>query len=85
MQDNIIERITNIFREEMFRDLTKCNNVLEEDIFGENIALLPAEAYYLLVRLEREFGIRFPNETGTEYRFRTIGSIAEEIEKELSK
>ena len=85
MQTEILKKITDIFREDMFRDLTKCNALLSENIFGERIALLPAEAYFLLVRLEEEFQIRFPKEVITEYRFQTVGSIISEIEKEILK
>lgn len=85
MQDKIIKKIIDIFREYMFRDLTQCDDLLSENIFGKKIALQPSEAYYLVVSIEREFKILFPKEAITEYRFQTIGGIVHEIAVELLK
>lgn len=77
---SVTDKVVDIFREYLFRDLTKNDNFINENIFGENIALLPAEAYFLLVQLEKEFGIKFDNHVITEYRFKTVGNIVAEIQ-----
>lgn len=52
MQGDIEEKVFEIFRKYLFRDLTQCEDPFSESIFGEKIALLPAEAYFLLVKIE---------------------------------
>ncbi len=85
MQNYIEEKVFNIFREYLFRDLTKCENPLSESIFGEKIALLPAEAYFFLLKIEEEFSIKFSNDVVIERRFNYLGDIVEEIGKRLDK
>jgi acyl carrier protein len=85
MQDYIEKKVFNIFREYLFRDLTQCENPLSESIFGEKIALLPAEAYFLLVKIEEEFSIKFSNDVVVEKRFNYLKDIVEEIGKCLTK
>lgn len=43
-------------KEYIFRDLTKNDNFMNENIFGENIALLPAEAYFCSSSLKKSLG-----------------------------
>lgn len=81
MQNHIEEKVFNIFREYLFRDLTQCEDPLSESIFGEKIALLPAEAYFLLTKIEEEFSIKFSNNVVIERRFNYLGDIVEEIRK----
>ena len=81
MQNYIEERVFNIFREYLFRDLTQCEDPLSESIFGEKIALLPAEAYFLLVKIEEEFSIKFSNDVVIERRFIYLRDIVKEIGK----
>ena len=52
MQGDIEEKVFEIFRKYLFRDLTQCEDPFSESIFGEKIALLPAEAYFLLVKIK---------------------------------
>ncbi len=85
MQGYIEEKVFNIFREYLFRDLTQCEDPLSESIFGEKIALLPAEAYFLLVKIEEEFSIKFSNEVVVERKFNYLKDIVEEIGKCLEK
>lgn len=85
MQGNIEEKVFEIFREYLFRDLTQCEDPLSESIFGEKIALLPAEAYFLLVKIEEEFSIKFSNDVVIERRFNYLKDIVEEIGKCLEK
>ena len=85
MQKYIEEKVFNIFREYLFRDLTQCENPLSESIFGEKIALLPAEAYFFLLKLEEEFSIKFSNNVVIERRFNYLRDIVEEIGKCLDK
>lgn len=79
MQNYIEEKVFNIFREYLFRDLTQCEDPLSESIFGEKIALLPAEAYFLLVKLEEVFSIKFPNDVVVQRKFNYLGDIVEQI------
>ena len=69
MQGDIEEKVFEIFRKYLFRDLTQCEDPFSESIFGEKIALLPAEAYFLLVKIEEEFSIKFSNDVVIERRF----------------
>lgn len=85
MQGNIEEKVFEIFRKYLFRDLTQCEDPLSESIFGEKIALLPAEAYFLLVKIEEEFSIKFSNDVVVERRFNYLKDIVEEIGKCLEK
>lgn len=85
MQNYIEERIFDIFKEYLFRDLTQCEEPLSESIFGEKIALLPAEAYFLLAKIEEVFSIKFSNNVVTEKRFNYLGDIVEEICKCLNE
>ncbi|TGY95320.1 hypothetical protein E5329_15575 [Petralouisia muris] len=85
MQKYIEEKVFNIFREYLFRDLTQCENPLSESIFGEKIALLPAEAYFFLLKIEEEFSIKFSNNVVIERRFNYLRDIVEEIGKCLDK
>lgn len=85
MQKYIEEKVFNIFREYLFRDLTQCENPLSESIFGEKIALLPAEAYFFLLKIEEEFSIKFSNNVVIERRFNYLRDIVEEIGKCLGK
>lgn len=85
MQKYIEEKVFNIFREYLFRDLTQCENPLSESIFGEKIALLPAEAYFFLLKIEEEFSIKFSNNVVIERRFNYLMDIVEEIGKCLDK
>lgn len=85
MQGNIEEKVFEIFRKYLFRDLTQCEDPLSESIFGEKIALLPAEAYFLLVKIEEEFSIKFSNDVVVERRFNYLKDIVEEIGKCLDK
>lgn len=85
MQNYIEERVFNIFREYLFRDLTQCEDPLSESIFGEKIALLPAEAYFLLVKLEEVFSIKFSNDVVVQRRFNYLKDILEEISHCLDK
>ncbi len=79
MQNYIEEKVFNIFREYLFRDLAQCEDPLSESIFGEKIALLPAEAYFLLVKLEEVFSIKFPNDVVLQRKFNYLGDIVEQI------
>ena len=81
MQNHIEEKVFNIFREYLFRDLTQSEDPLSESICGEKIALLPAEAYFLLTKIEEEFSIKFSNNVVIERRFNYLGDIVEEIRK----
>lgn len=85
MQGDIEEKVFEIFRKYLFRDLTQCEDPLSESIFGEKIALLPAEAYFLLVKIEEEFSIKFSNDVVVERRFNYLKDIVEEIGKCLEK
>ena len=85
MQGNIEEKVFDIFKKYLFRDLTQCGDPLAESIFGEKIALLPAEAYFLLVKIEEEFSIKFSNDVVVERRFNYLKDIVEEIGKCLEK
>lgn len=85
MQGDIEEKVFEIFRKYLFRDLTQCEDPLSESIFGEKIALLPAEAYFLLVKIEEEFSIKFSNDVVIERRFNYLKDIVEEIGKCLEK
>ena len=85
MQGNIEEKVFEIFRKYLFRDLTQCEDPLSESIFGEKIALLPAEAYFLLVKIEEEFSVKFSNDVVVEGRFNYLKDIVEEIGKCLKK
>lgn len=85
MQGNIEEKVFEIFRKYLFRDLTQCEDPLSESIFGEKIALLPTEAYFLLVKIEEEFSIKFSNDVVVERRFNYLKDIVEEIGKCLEK
>ncbi|MDE7425624.1 MAG: hypothetical protein K2N51_18345 [Lachnospiraceae bacterium] len=85
MQNYIEKKVFNIFREYLFRDLTQCENPLSESIFGEKIALLPAEAYFFLLKIEEEFSIKFSNDVVIERRFNYLGDIVEEIGKCLDR
>lgn len=81
MREKIFENVSKIFEECLFRDLKSCPNPMDEHIFGDMIALLPAEAYYLLMTLEREFDIKFSDDVIFDYRFQVIRDIVCEIEK----
>lgn len=81
MQKKILEDVTKIFEESLFRDLSSCKEPMKENIFGNNIALLPAEAYFLMVKLEKHFDISFPDDVIFDYKFQSIGEIVGEIEK----
>ncbi|EOS23359.1 hypothetical protein C806_02864 [Lachnospiraceae bacterium 3-1] len=85
MQGDIEEKVFEIFRKYLFRDLTQCEDPFSESIFGEKIALLPAEAYFLLVKIEEEFSIKFSNDVVIERRFNYLKDIVEEIGKCLEK
>ncbi len=85
MQGDIEEKVFEIFRKYLFRDLTQCEDLFSESIFGEKIALLPAEAYFLLVKIEEEFSIKFSNDVVIERRFNYLKDIVEEIGKCLEK
>ena len=77
----IKERLIEIFRDRLCRDLVKCNNVWEESIFGKNIALLPAEAYFLLVEIEKNFGVRVSDNIIFDGKFNFLNDICDSIWK----
>lgn len=82
MDKNIIrERLIEIFRDKLCRDIVKCDNVWEESIFGKNIALLPAEAYFLLVEIEKNFGISFSDDIISDGKFNLLNDICDSIWK----
>ncbi|MDE7322803.1 MAG: hypothetical protein K2N73_08685 [Lachnospiraceae bacterium] len=82
MDKNIIrERLIEIFRDKLCRDIVKCDNVWEESIFGKNIALLPAEAYFLLVEIEKNFGINFSDDIISDGKFNLLNDICDSIWK----
>lgn len=82
MDKNLIkERIIEIFRDKLCRDLSKCDNVWTESIFGNNIALLPAEAYFLLVEIEKNFGIIFSYDAISGGKFSVLNDICDSIWK----
>lgn len=82
--DSIEEKVVDIFKNRMFRDLSKCNNPFSLSIFGTEIGLQPSEAMFLLFELEKEFGIRFSDNVVTEYKFSILGDIVQAIKDELS-
>ena len=47
---SIEERLIEFFRSKLYRDITKCNNIWDESIFGKNIALLPSEAFFYCMK-----------------------------------
>lgn len=80
-KNEIKERLIEIFRDKLCRDLVKCDNVWEESIFGKNIALLPAEAYFLLVEIEKNFGIRVSDNIIFDGKFNFLNDICDSIWK----
>lgn len=76
----IEEKVKEIFEQKLFRDLNKCEDWLNESIFGDKIALLPSEAAYLLYEIEEEFNIRLSNDVIIQYRFNILYDIITEIE-----
>lgn len=74
-KDKIKAILIKIFEEKLYRDLTKCDDVWEESIFGRNIALLPSEAYFLLSEIEKEFGIQIPYEAIAYRKFDRLKDI----------
>lgn len=79
----IVDKLVVIFRDKLYRDLTKCENVLVESIFGNNIALLPAEAYFLMLEIEKEFDIYFPYDVVENRQFNILGDIVKCIQSEI--
>lgn len=85
MDRNIIEEnIIEIFKSKLYRDITKCNRVWEESIFGKNIALLPSEAFYLLVEIESEFGITISDDIIFDGKFDKLKDIIDFIQNRVS-
>ena len=80
-KDKIREKLIEIFREKLCRDIAKCDNVWEESIFGNNIALFPAEAYFLLVEIEKNFGISFSYDIISDGKFNFLDDICDSIWK----
>lgn len=80
-KNEIKERLIEIFRDRLCRDLVKCDNVWEESIFGKNIALLPAEAYFLLVEIEKRFCIHFSYDVISDGKFSILNDICDSILK----
>lgn len=80
-KNKIRERLIEIFRDKLCRDIEKCDNVWEESIFGKNIALLPAEAYFLLIEIEKNFGIKFSYDVISDGRFSVLNDICDSILK----
>lgn len=85
MQEYITEKLFDLFEKSLFRDLNQWDNPLLESIFGEKIALLPTEAYYLLVSIEEKFNIKFAKEVVINGTFNYVGDIVMEIEDCLNK
>lgn len=76
MDKNVIkEKLIGIFRDKLCRDLSRCENIWSESIFGKNIALLPAEAYFLLVEIEKNFGISFSYDIISDGKFSVLDDI----------
>lgn len=78
--EKIEKKISEIFLNQMFRDLSKAENIWKESIFGQVISLLPAEAYYLLTVIEKEFDIEYPVHLIFENKFNILGDIVKQID-----
>ncbi|GFI22986.1 hypothetical protein IMSAGC011_01763 [Lachnospiraceae bacterium] len=86
MDKNLVkEKLIEIFKDKLFRDIAKHDNIWEESIFGKSIALLPTEAYFLLIEIEKNFGIRFSYEDISNGKFSTLKDICDSILKLQSK
>lgn len=83
--ENMKKQILEVFKNSMFRDLSKCEDPFSQSIFGEQIGLLPSEALFLLFELEKEFGIRFPNEVAAEHRFDILNDIVLAVKTQLEE
>lgn len=77
---SIEERLIEIFRSKLYRDITKCNNIWKESIFGKNIALLPSEAFFLLHEIEDEFEISFTDDVVFDRKFDKLKDILDCIQ-----
>lgn len=80
-RNDIKEKIIDIFKNELYRDITKCDDVWEESIFGKNIALLPAEAYFLLSEIERVFEIEISYDMIVNRKFDKLKDILDYVQK----
>lgn len=84
-KNEIMEKTVVIFREVAFRDLKKDAHVWEKSIFGKDIGIQPAEAYFLLDKIEKEFDIQFSNCFVLDGKFNILQDIIDEIDKCMSE
>ena len=81
---NIKRKISEIFKAKFNVDIDyKNEKLMQTELFSNDFRMPPRDLIYLLIEIEKEYGIAIPQEAIAEGRFNTINNIAKIIDEQL--
>ncbi len=82
--DENIEKLVMIIKERFNMDLSDCwKDIQDEHLLGNKLRLSAGDLVYLYFDIEKEFGIRIPQEHIFSGKFSSLTNIAQMIQCEL--